>query len=558
MRTEAEHRDVTDVANASRTVDAIVIGAGFAGIRALHELATRRLTFVAFEAGSDVGGTWYWNRYPGARTDSEAWAYCYTFSPELLEEWQWSERLPAQPEVLSYLRHVVDRFDLRRHITFNTRVVAAHFDEGARLWRVTTSRGDRWSCRYLISATGILSIPKEPEFPGIDRFKGEVHFAPRWPKDRVDLKGKRVAIVGSAATAVQILPVVANVAKHVSFFQRTPNYVLPGRNYAIGEEHAQSLRERFPEIGEQTRAHAFGLAMSPTGRTYDSVDDAERRRIFERGWEEGGFHFCFNTFDDLVVDKRSNDAASEFIRDKIRSIVRNPKTAEALCPKYPFFSKRPPSGHCFYEAFNRDNVELVDISEDGIEEITETGIRTRTAEHAFDVIILAIGFDAGTGPLMNIDLRGRDGVTIQDAWADGPRTHLGIGVEHFPNMFMILGPQAPFGNLPTVIEGVVAWIGEVIGRMEREGLAEIEPTHEAVEGWAAYLEAMYRATLLSSGKDVGTWFLGANIAGKPVVPLFHFGGVALYLANIRKELEQGLPGFATMADASAAAMPRAG
>jgi cyclohexanone monooxygenase len=545
MQAESERTNAAGAARevAGGTLDAIVIGAGFAGIRALRELSALNLTALAFEAGSNVGGTWYWNRYPGARTDSEAWAYCYTFSRELQEEWRWSERLPSQAEVLRYLDHVVDRFDLRRYISFNTRVVAAHFDDDQRLWHVTTDKGERFSCRYLICATGILSVPKQPEFPGAERFEGEIHFAPRWPKEPVDLTGKRVAIVGSAATAVQILPVVANVAAHVAYFQRTPNYVLPGRNYAIGDEHAQSIRRRHPEIAEQTRAHAFGLAMNPTGLTYDSVDDAERRRVFERGWEEGGFHFCFNTFDDLVVDQRSNDAASAFIRDKIRSIVKDPVTAEALCPKYPFFSKRPPSGHFFYEAFNRDNVELVDISSDGIREITATGIRTGSAEYTFDAIILAIGFDAATGPLMSIDLRGRGGVTIQDAWADGPRTHLGIAVEHFPNMFMILGPQSPFGNLPTVIEGVVAWIGEVIGRLERGAKAEIEPTGEAVAAWGAYLEQMYRATLLSNGEQVGTWFLGANIPGKPVTPLFHFGGVALYLADIRKELDQGLPGF---------------
>ena len=525
------------------SLDAIVIGAGFAGIRALLELAKLGLSAHAFEAGSDVGGTWYWNRYPGARTDSEAWAYCYTFSRELQEEWTWSERLPGQSEVLRYLQHVVDRFDLRRRISFNTRVAAAHFDETARLWRVTTDDGQAFVCRYLICATGILSIPKQPEFPGADRFRGEIHYAPRWPKEPVDLTGKRIAIIGSAATAVQILPVVATVAAHVSFFQRTPNYVLPGRNYAIGQEQAQSLRRRYPEIGEQTRSHAFGLAMDRTGRTYDSVDDAERRRIFERGWEEGGFHFCFNTFDDLVVDPRSNEAAAEFVRDKIRSIVKDPKTAEALCPKYPFFSKRPPSGHFFYEAFNRDNVELVDISADPIEEITETGIRTASSERDFDVIILAIGFDAGTGPLMNIDLRGRRGLSIRDAWQDGPRTHLGIAVEDFPNMFMILGPQCPFGNLPTVIEGVVEWIGGVIDRVERDGIGEITPKPEAVAEWADYLNQMYRATLLSSGEQVGTWFLGANIPGKPVVALFHFGGVALYLEDIRKEFDRGLPGF---------------
>ncbi len=552
MTTEPEHAKGASSGAPVETLDAIVIGAGFAGIRALWEFTRSNHRVRAFEAGSDVGGTWYWNRYPGARTDSEAWAYCFTFSRELQDDWQWSERLPGQREVLKYLEHVVERFDLRRHITFDARVEAATFDEKTQLWEVRIAGGERVRCRYLVSATGVLSIPKKPEFPGADHFKGEIYYAPQWPKEPVDLNGKRVAIIGSAATAIQILPVIAKVAGHVSFFQRTPNYVLPGRNYEIGEEHAVDIRRRYPAIAAQTRAHAFGLPMDATGRTYDSVDDTERHRIFERGWEEGGFHFCFNTFDDIMVDQRSNHAASSFIREKICAIVKDPATAEALCPTYPFFSKRPPSGHFFYEAFNRDNVTLVDISQNGIQEITEKGVRTAAGEHEVDVIIMAIGFDAVTGPLMNIDMRGRGGVSIQEKWRDGPHTHLGIMVDDFPNMFMILGPQAPFGNIPTVIEGVVEWIGDAIARMEREGTATIEPTAEAVHGWTAYLEQIYRMTLLSSGAEVRTWFLGANIPGKPVAVMFHFGGIALYLADIGKERDGGLPGFFTVKKASAA------
>jgi cation diffusion facilitator CzcD-associated flavoprotein CzcO len=552
MTLEPEHAKGANSGAPAETLDAIIIGAGFAGIRALCEFTRTNHRVRAFEAGSDVGGTWYWNRYPGARTDSEAWAYGFTFSRELQDDWQWSERLPGQREVLKYLEHVVERFDLRRHITFGTRVEAATFDEQTQLWEVRIAGGECFRCRYLISATGVLSIPKKPEFPGAERFKGEFYYAPQWPKEPVDLSGKRVAIIGSAATAIQILPVIAKVASHVSFFQRTPNYVLPGRNYEIGEEHAVDIRRRYPAIAAQTRAHAFGLPMDATGRTYDSVDDAERHRIFERGWEEGGFHFCFNTFDDIMVDQRSNLAASSFIREKIRAIVKDPATAEALCPTYPFFSKRPPAGHFFYEAFNRDNVTLVDISQNGIEEITKKGVRTAAAEHEVDVIIMAIGFDAGTGPLMNIDVRGRGGVTIQEKWHDGPQTHLGIMVEDFPNLFMILGPQAPFGNIPTVIEGVVDWISDTIARMERDGTTIIEPRSEAVEGWMAYLEQIYRMTLLSSGAEVRTWFLGANIPGKPVAVMFHFGGIPLYLADLAKERDAGLPGFFASAKRDAA------
>ena len=523
--------------------DAIVIGAGFGGLQMLHDLLAQGKTVKVFEAGSDVGGTWYWNRYPGARTDSESWGYCFSFSKALQQDWTWSERLPSQGEVLCYLQHVADRFDLRRHIAFNSRIASAHFDETAQLWTVTTEQGAQARCKYLVSATGVLSVPKKPEFPGLENFKGEHYFAPIWPKHPVSFEGKRIAIIGSAATAVQLLPVLAKTAGHVHYFQRTPNYVLPGRNYGIHEEEARSLKTHAPEIIERRRQHGFGLPMTSPGRGYADVSDAERQRIFEAGWEEGGFHFCFETFDDILTDQRSNDAASAFVRNKIRAIVKDPATAEALCPRYPMFAKRPPSGHFYYEAFNRSNVTLVDIQNDPIREVTPTGVATETRSFDVDMIIFATGFDAATGPMMAIDIRGRDDTPLRSKWASGPRTHLGLMIDQFPNLFMIMGPQSPFGNIPTIIEGQVEWIKAAIAEVEARGGGTMEPSAEAPAAWNSRLEEIYHMTLLPAGVAVKTWFLGANVPGKPVSVLFFFGGVGNYLDHLQDVTRQGLPDF---------------
>ncbi|RSY82027.1 NAD(P)/FAD-dependent oxidoreductase [Sphingomonas koreensis] len=523
-------------------LDAIVIGAGFGGLRMLYQLLREGKSVKVLEAGTDVGGTWYWNRYPGARTDSESWAYCYQFSDELVDDWTWSERLPGQEEVLRYLQHVADRFELRQHIEFSSRVAFAHFDEQAGVWTVETEGGERFRSRYLVSATGVLSVPKQPDFPGLESFKGEHYFAPQWPKDEVDLEGKRVAIIGSAATAIQILPIAAHAAEHVYYFQRTPNYVLPGRNYSIHSAQGKAFKKRRGELFDQRRSHAFGLPMTMSGRTYDSVGDEERERIFEAGWEDGGFHFCFDTFDDIMTDQRSNDAAADFVRRKIRAIVKDPETARKLTPNYTFFAKRPPSGHFYYETFNRPNVTLVDVQADPIQRVTATGIQTGDEHFEVDVIIFAIGFDAGTGPLMSIDLRGRDGASIRKKWEHGPETYMGLMASGFPNMFMIMGPQSAFGNIPTIIESEVDWISKVMARADAED-ALAEPTPEAEASWNAQLEMIYNATLLPAGVAVKTWFLGANVEGKPISVMFFFGGVSAFLDAIHEVADNGMPGI---------------
>ena len=521
--------------------DAIVIGAGFAGLRMLHELRELGLSARVFEAASDVGGTWYWNRYPGARTDSESWVYAYSFSKELQDEWNWSERFPPQPEALAYLQHVADRFDMRKDIAFDTRVGSAAYDERLNLWTVRSDKGGATTCRYLISAVGVLSTPYVPPFPGIETFKGEWYVTGRWPKQRVDFAGKRVVVIGTGATAIQAIPIIAETARHLTVLQRTPNYVLPARNGPLTEEQRQAIRRDYDAIWRQAREHFFGFAMDPAGRTIADVTPAEHQRILERGWETGGFRFIFESFDDIFIDEKSNEVASEFIRNKIRTIVKDPATAELLCPKdYPLTAKRPPLGHYYYETFNRGNVSLIDVSGDPITEITAKGVRTASREFEADLIVFATGFDAVTGTLKAVDVRGRSGVTIAEKWKDGPRTHLGIAVDGFPNFFMVLGPQSPFANIPVVIDGMVDCIGKAIRHMRENGLDTLEARPEAVEAWRKHVDALVNATVLSKGRS---WFLGDNIPGKPHVTLFHFGGAGVYRRECLEEAAKGFEGF---------------
>lgn len=526
-----------------KQLDAIVIGAGFGGLRALLELRALSLETRILEAGDGVGGTWYWNRYPGARSDSEAWSYCYSFSRELWDEWDWPDRLPGQSDVLAYLDHVADRMDLRRHIVFGARVVRAEYREPEGDWQVETEDGDRYRCRYLVSAGGILSVPVQPAFDGLDTFAGDWYMSSRWPAGGVDLAGKRVAIVGSGATAVQVLPIVAKTAGHVTLFQRTPNYVIPARNRPLEEGEREALKAGFEEVWRQVRNQVFALPIPPANRVADGLPPGEIERILERGWERGGFQFIFETFDDLLVNERSNALASEFIRKKIRTIVVDPAVAEALCPRYPLMAKRPPLGTEYYESFNRDNVSLVDVSASPIGGITPTGIRVADRTVDCDVIVFALGFDAGTGALSALEVTGAGGVTIRDKWREGPRTHLGIMVDGFPNLFMISGPQSPFANIPPVVENSVDWIGKAILAIREKRAVSMEPKEESVAGWAALLKQYVDATVIRHGSDVRSWFVGANVEGKPISAQFHFGGAATYFAQLEQSMESGFDEF---------------
>ncbi|WP_250282433.1 MULTISPECIES: flavin-containing monooxygenase [unclassified Frankia] len=525
-------------------VDAVVVGAGFAGLRTIHLLRQLGLSMQVFEAGDDVGGTWYWNRYPGARTDTESWAYCFSFDRELWQRWDFRERYTAQPDVLEYLRAVADKHDMRQHIRFSTRVDGAYFDEAANRWTVTTEDGLRISSRWLITGLGWLGIAYKPPFPGADSFAGKSYVTSQWPKEPVDLTGKRVAVIGTGATGIQVIQSVGQVAEHLTVFQRTPNYALPGRNHALGPEQQQALRRDFENVWEKTFNHVFAFPMEPANRLGAQVDDAELERVLEAGWEAGGFHYIFETFDDMLVDQRVNDAASEFVRRRIRAIVRDPATAELLCPKtHPIGGKRPPLGNFYYETYNRPNVTLVSVRDDPIREITPTGLRTGTAEYEFDVIIYATGFDAITGPLASMNVHGAGDRTIAEQWARDAKALLGIASPGFPNLFAILGPQAPFASHPPVIETQVELIGKLLAHAVEQGAERVEATEEAAQAWSDQCDAILNATLLPQGMGDRPWFLGANVPGKKPSTLCYLGGLSSYRATVDKEADGGFPGF---------------
>ncbi|MGE3390743.1 MAG: flavin-containing monooxygenase [Gammaproteobacteria bacterium] len=538
----ADRKKNTPAARAA-DFDAIVIGAGFGGMRMLHELRELGLSARVIEAGSDVGGTWYYNRYPGARTDSEAWLYAFSFSKEIQDSWNWSERFPGWDESLAYLRYVADFCDMRRDIQFSTRVTGATYDDVANHWIVATDDGKRQTCTYLIPATGPLSTPYKPDFPGFEDFRGEWYLTGNWPHEPVDFSGKRVAVIGTGATAVQLIPVVAETAAELTVFQRTPNYVLPARNAPINAYQREAIRRNYDRIWARTREHFFGFDFKDAGRNVADVSPAECQRILERGWEVGTFRFLFETFDDIFTNEEANAVVAEFVRNRIRAIVDDPATAELLCPKdHPIGAKRPPLGHFYYETFNRDNVRLVDVSSTPISRITSNGVKVGDKEYPADVIVFATGFDAVTGTLLRLDLRGRGGVSLAEKWRDGPRTHLGICVDGFPNLFLVGGPQSPFANIPVIIDGCVDWIGRAIGDLRKRGRATMEPTPDAVAAWGARMKELVDMTVLP--RSPGSWFMGGNIPGKPRVVLFYFGGAGNYRKECIEAAERGYTDFA--------------
>lgn len=528
-------------------LDAIVIGAGYSGLRMLVELRRLDMTARIFEKGGDVGGTWYWNRYPGARTDSEAWTYCYDFDDELLAEWDWAERFPTQAQSLAYLRHVADRFDLRRDIALDTAVIGAQWSAVDNAWHVQTSDGNTTTARILVSAMGQQAAIVEPPFPGVDSFAGESYTSSKWPHTEVDLTGKRVAVVGAGATAVQIVPVVADQADELTVFQRTPNYILPARNYVATDEKRNAIKRRYKEVWEYTYDHPFGMYFPRANRLSTDVPDPDKRQqIFEYGWEQGGFRFLFETFDDLITNQDCNDEASEFVRNKIRSIVKDPDVAERLCPKgYPLGGKRPPAGHFYYEAYNRPNVHLVALPETPIAEIEPTGIRMVDGTlYEVDVIIWALGFDAVTGALSRLGIVGRDGRTIGEEWdLKSPAQHFGLCAPGFPNLFTLAGPQGAFGNFQSFMTKQVEWIGNLLRYAKLERRESCEVTQEMAESWRQECEEAIDATVLMQGVSANSWFLGANVADKKTRVMFYFGGVNAYNAALARSANEEFPGY---------------
>ena len=525
--------------------DVVVVGAGFAGLYALHKFRDElHMNVRVYETGDGVGGTWFWNRYPGARCDSESYYYCYSFSPELAQEWEWSGRYPEQPEIERYLNHVADRFDLRRDIELSTRVTAAAFDDAADRWTIHTDRGDTVTARFLVTAVGCLSAPSVPDIPGLDDFEGDVYFTATWPREPVDFTGKRVGLIGTGSSGIQATPPIAAQAAQLTVFQRTPNFSLPARHRAFLSEDQAKIKADYDEIFAITRQSFAGFPFHPVNRTTMSVSEEERQEILDGLWEEGGFKFLYGGFIDLTRDPEANEIASEYIRNQIRETVNDPETAELLCPKgYPYGAKRPPIDTDYYETFNRDNVRLVDISEVPIEAVTPTGLRTAAAEYEFDVLVFATGFDAMTGPLLRMNIHGAEGVALSDVWADGPRTYLGLQIAGFPNLFTITGPGSPsvLMNMPVAIEQHVDWIAECLEFLRDHGWTRIEATEEAQDAWVEHVVELGEASLFVRANS---WYVGANIPGKPRVIMPYTGGQPMYRERCDAVRDAGYEGFA--------------
>ncbi len=526
--------------------DAVVVGARFSGLYMLYRLRELGFSTRVYEAGGDAGGTWYWNRYPGARCDSESVFYMLSdhASEELLREWTWSERFAAQPEILRYLQYATDKLDLRRDIQFNTRVTAAVYDEVCGRWEISTGDGGSVSAKFFITAVGCLSAANLPKFEGLETFQGQWYHTGQWPHEGVDFTGQRVAVIGTGATGVQVVPEVAKQAAHVYVFQRTPNYDIPGHNRPLDPEYVHEVKANYKDIWQKARESGFGLPYEVAERSALDATPEERQRIYEAAWAKGGFYLGLETFSDLLVNKESNDTASEFVRSKIRETVHDPQVAELLAPKdHAFFTKRPPLEHGYYEAFNRDNVTLVDLRRSPIAEITPQGVRTRDAEYEVDSIVFATGFNAMIGALHQIDIRGRGGVPLKETWAEGPRTYLGVATHGFPNMFMITGPQSPsvLTNMPVAIEQHVEWIAECLAYLREHGVNRIEPLLEAEEDWVAHVTEVADGTLLPL---TDSWWVGANIPGKPRLLYPYVGGLGNYRQRCDEVAAKGYEGFA--------------
>src|SRR3954452_13659364 len=472
------------MADTTENFDAVVIGAGFSGMYMLKSLRDKLgLKVRVYEAGETVGGTWYWNRYPGARCDSDSYIYCFTFDKQLLQEWEWSERYPEQPEILRYLEHVVKRHDLKRDMQFNTRVAGAEFDEATNLWIVHTDTGDPVSARFLITAVGTLSTTNMPQFKGLETFRGKWYHTSRFPHTGVDFTAKRVAVVGTGATAVQAIPEIAQQAKQLTVFQRTANYCVPARNGKVDSELVQARKADYDGVVTRIRQSMYGQEHYPIPKSALDATPEEREREFDRMWDAGGFAFWLANYKDMFFSQEANDLCADYIKRKIRKTVKDPVVAERLIPKgYAYGTKRQPLDTNYYETFNKDNVLLVDANTDGgIEEITEKGIRAGGKEYEFDIIVFATGFDAMTGPLKALKLRGRGGPKLEDQWADGPHSYLGIAVAGFPNLFTITGPQSPsvLTNMPVAIEQHIESLPDCIDAMRKSGKTSTEATPDA-------------------------------------------------------------------------------
>jgi cyclohexanone monooxygenase len=507
----------------TRDLDVIVVGAGFAGLYMVHKMRQAGRSVRAFEAGSGVGGTWFWNQYPGARCDIESMEYSYGFSEDLEQDWDWSQRYAPQPEILRYINHVADRFELRRDVQLNTKVLFAHYVETGGRWRVETDDGETWNAAFCVMATGCLSSTNMPDIPGLDSFSGETHHTSRWPHEGVEFIGKRVGIIGTGSSAIQAIPIIAETAERLTVFQRTANFSIPAHNGPLAEETSSAVKKDYQAIRalNRERAAAFGINWGePGGLTFDSTKE-ERRQAYEDRWKMGGLGFLA-VFEDILMDQKANDEISNFVREKIRGIVDDSDTAELLSPHHVIGCKRPCVDTGYYKTFNRDNVQLVDLSQAPIEKITKSGLVTGGREYEFDCLILATGFDAMTGALHSIDIRGRRGQTLLEKWSAGPLTYLGLGTNGFPNLFTITGPGSPsvLTNMVTSIEQHVNWISDCFDYMEKQGHRTIEASTSAEQAWVGHVNEIADETLYPT---CNSWYLGANVPGKPRVFMPHIG-----------------------------------
>ncbi|MGY3567764.1 flavin-containing monooxygenase [Sinomonas sp. RB5] len=521
--------------------DAIVIGAGFGGIYQLHTLRDQLgLKVRAFDRAGGVGGTWYWNRYPGAMSDTESFVYRYYWDKEMLQEWDYDHRYLNQPDILAYLEAVVEKHDLARDIQLNTEITAMDFDESTDRWTVRTGDGAAYTARYIVSALGLLSSTNFPTFPGMETFKGRIVHTGAWPDD-LDITGKRVGVIGTGSTGTQVVCAASKIASHLTVFQRSPQYSVPSGNGPVTPEYVQEKREKYDEIWEQVRNSVVAFGFEESTVPAMSVSEEEREHRFQAAWDRGnGFHFMFGAFCDIATDPEANEAAAAFIRRKIAEIVKDPETARKLTPT-DLYAKRPLCNWDYYESYNRDNVELVSIKENPIEEITSEGVRTADGVvHELDVIVFATGFDAVDGNYLRMNIRGRDGLTIQDHWKDGPTSYVGVTTAHFPNLFMILGPNGPFTNLPPSIEAQVEFITELIRTAEADGVTTIEPTVEAEEKWTQTCREIADMTLFPKADS---WIFGANIPGKPNTVMFYMAGLGAYRGVLAEVAQKGYEGF---------------
>jgi cyclohexanone monooxygenase len=522
-------------------VDAVVVGAGFAGMYMLHRLRGLGFSARVFEAGGGVGGTWYWNRYPGARCDVESMQYSFSFSEELDQQWNWSEKYAPQPEILSYANHVADRFDLRRHIVFDTRVTAATFDEKAKVWLVETDRGDKIRAQFLIMAVGCLSAPNRPVFRGIEDFRGPIYHTGQWPHDGVDFTGLRVGVIGTGSSAIQSIPIIAQQASALTVFQRTATWSVPAWNETLTPEYLQAAKAEYPALRAKARGRPTGFYFPFNVKPALEASAEERERLFEEAWTRGGLPFL-GAFGDLLFEKAANDTIADFARRKIRKLVKDPVTADLLCPHNVLGCKRLCVDTGYFETYNLPHVKLVDVSKKPIERFTEAGIEVDGTEYQLDAVVSATGFAAMTGSFDKIRITGRNGLTLAEKWRAGPRAYLGIASVGFPNLFMITGPGSPsvLASMIQAIEQHVDWLADCIGHMRDVGASSIEPIEADEDAWVAHVNDVSTVSLRST---CSSWYVGANIPGRPRVFMPYIGGFPVYVQKCNEVMSNGFAGF---------------